>query len=108
MFGERLLKNSEEEEITTLLDQGAQFEGKLTFDGSVQINGKFRGEIFSNGHLFIGEGADVEATIEVNSISIDIYSKISDSQFKQILIFWDKIEKKAVKGLKTPFQKDKK
>lgn len=69
MFGERLLKNSEEE-ITTVLDQGAQFEGKLTFDGSVQINGKFRGEIFSGGHLLIGEGAEIEAKIEVNSISI--------------------------------------
>ena len=55
---------------TTLLDQGCQFEGKLTFEGSVQINGKFRGEIFSEGTLVIGEGADVAGKIEIETVII--------------------------------------
>ncbi|HCU23662.1 MAG TPA: hypothetical protein DF383_01495 [Deltaproteobacteria bacterium] len=54
----------------TLLDKGAEFEGKLTFEGKVQINGKFRGEIFSSGTLLIGEGAEVEAKIEIDTIII--------------------------------------
>ena len=55
---------------TTLLDRGCQFEGKLTFEGSVQINGKFRGEIFSEGTLVIGEGADIVGKIEIDTVLI--------------------------------------
>ncbi len=71
MFGEkeRSLRVIEQNP-TTLLDQGCQFEGKLTFEGSVQINGKFRGEIFSDGTLVIGDGADVEGKIEIDTIII--------------------------------------
>ncbi len=58
------------ENPTTLLDRGCRFEGKLTFEGSVQINGAFRGEIFSDGILVIGEGAEVEGKIEVDCVSI--------------------------------------
>jgi len=29
-------------EITTLLGRGATFEGKLTFDGTVRIDGRFK------------------------------------------------------------------
>lgn len=71
MFGEkdRSLKLVEGEPMT-LLDQDAQFEGKLTFEGKVQINGKFRGEIFSTGTLIIGEGAEVDAQIDIDTIII--------------------------------------
>jgi cytoskeletal protein CcmA (bactofilin family) len=54
----------------TLLNEDAQFEGKLTFDGKVQINGKFRGEIFSEGTLMIGEGAEVDAQIDIDTVII--------------------------------------
>jgi len=30
-------------EITTLLGRGASFEGKLTFEGTVRIDGRFKG-----------------------------------------------------------------
>lgn len=71
MFGEkeRSLKVIEGEP-QTLLDSDAQFEGKLTFEGKVQINGKFRGEIFSAGTLIIGEGAEVDAQIEIDTAII--------------------------------------
>jgi len=71
MFGDkdRALKLVSEE-ATTLLDKGAEFEGKLTFEGKVQINGRFRGEIFSEGVLVIGEGAEVDAKIEIDTVII--------------------------------------
>ncbi len=71
MFGEkdRALKLVSEEAMT-LLDKGAEFEGKLTFEGKVQINGRFRGEIFSEGTLLIGEGAQVDAKIEIDTVII--------------------------------------
>ena len=57
-------------EVTTLLGKGSEFEGKLTFDGTVRIDGKFRGEIFSEDTLIIGESAQVEATIDVCSVIV--------------------------------------
>jgi cytoskeletal protein CcmA (bactofilin family) len=57
-------------EIRTLLGEGSDFEGKLTFEGAVRINGKFKGEIFSDDVLIIGEGAHVEAEIDIGEVII--------------------------------------
>lgn len=57
-------------EITTLLGRGAQFEGKLTFEGTVRIDGRFKGEVFSEDVLVIGDGAQVEASIDVGEVII--------------------------------------
>ena len=57
-------------EISTLLGRGSAFEGKLTFEGTVRIDGRFRGEVFSDDTLVIGEGALVEAEIDIGEIII--------------------------------------
>src|SRR6478735_5423251 len=57
-------------EITTLLGRGAAFEGKLTFEGTVRIDGRFKGEVFSDDVLVIGEGAQVEAQVDVGEVII--------------------------------------
>lgn len=57
-------------DITTLLGRGATFEGKLTFEGGVRIDGRFKGEVFSDDTLVIGEGAIVEAQIDVGDVII--------------------------------------
>lgn len=57
-------------EITTLLGRGAAFEGKLTFEGTVRIDGRFKGEVFSDDTLVIGEGAIVEAQIDIGDVII--------------------------------------
>ena len=57
-------------EITTLLGRGASFEGKLTFEGTVRIDGRFKGEVFSDDVLVIGEGAIVEAEIDIGEVII--------------------------------------
>jgi cytoskeletal protein CcmA (bactofilin family) len=57
-------------EITTLLGRGAAFEGKLTFEGTVRIDGRFKGEVFSDDTLVIGEGAQVEATVDVGEVIV--------------------------------------
>jgi cytoskeletal protein CcmA (bactofilin family) len=54
----------------TLLDKGCEFDGKLSFEGMVRIDGTFHGEIFSHDHLIIGEGAVVEANIQVGEVEI--------------------------------------
>src|SRR5580704_4995483 len=56
--------------INAVLDKGAQFEGKLTFEGTVRIAGKFKGEIFTNDVLVISEGAEVNAQIDAAVVII--------------------------------------
>lgn len=57
-------------EITALLDKGASFEGRLTFEGTVRIGGEFKGEIFTNDTLVINPEAHVEAQIEADIVII--------------------------------------
>lgn len=77
MFGEKTeesgLKNTTStfnSSTSTLIDEQASFEGKMTFEGTVQINGKFNGEIFSSGNLIIGESGKVEGEINIGEIEI--------------------------------------
>lgn len=56
-------------ELNALLGKGSQFEGKLLFEGTVRIDGKFSGEIVSTDTLIIGEGAEVKANITVGTLT---------------------------------------
>jgi len=58
-------------EIQTLLGRGSAFEGKLSFEGTVRVDGKLSGEIFTDDTLVIGEGAEVSAEINVGSVVIE-------------------------------------
>ena len=67
------LKPSRSAEISNqgaLLGKGARFEGKLTFEGTVEIQGEFYGEISSSGHLVVAKDAKIEGTVEVASALI--------------------------------------
>lgn len=57
-------------EITALLGRGTRFDGKLFFTGRVRIDGTFRGEIRSDDVLIVGDGADVEAEIDVATVIV--------------------------------------
>ena len=63
--------NSGAGEVTTLLGRGSEFEGKLSFEGTVRVDGKLSGEIFTDDVLIIGEGAEVNAEISVGAIIIE-------------------------------------
>src|SRR5947209_16805531 len=55
-------------DLNALLGKGSQFEGKLLFEGTVRIDGKFSGEIISTDTLIVGEGAEVKANVQVGSL----------------------------------------
>jgi cytoskeletal protein CcmA (bactofilin family) len=57
-------------QLTALLDHGASFEGRLTFEGTVRIGGHFKGEIYTQDTLVINPGAKVEAQIEADIVII--------------------------------------
>jgi cytoskeletal protein CcmA (bactofilin family) len=63
-------QRSHSPEINTLLGRGSEFEGKLVFEGTVHINGKLKGHIFSDDVLIVGEGAEVHAEIEVGTVLV--------------------------------------
>jgi len=57
-------------EAHTLLGRGSEFEGKLSFEGQVQIDGKFKGNIIAQGTLVVGESAEVYADIKTDNLII--------------------------------------
>lgn len=58
-------------EVHTLLGKGSEFEGKLTFEGQVRIDGKFNGQIVTKDVLVIGDGAKVNAEIQAGTVIIN-------------------------------------
>src|SRR5688572_4086014 len=55
----------------TILGPEAAFDGKLTFQGAVRIDGKFSGEIITEDVLVIGESGEVTANISVGSLILN-------------------------------------
>ncbi len=53
-----------------LLGQGAEFEGKLTFAGTVRIDAKFKGSIQTNDVLVVGEHARIDADITCGTVIV--------------------------------------
>ncbi len=53
-----------------LLGRGAEFEGKLTFEGTVRIDAKFTGSIVTNDVLVVGEGARISAEIACGTVIV--------------------------------------
>ena len=58
-------------EVHTLLGKGSEFEGKLTFEGQVRIDGKFSGQISTKDVLVIGDGAKVNAEILAGTVIVN-------------------------------------
>ena len=65
-----LNKGKKEIEIKAFLGEGTEFEGKLIFTGAVRLDGKFKGEILGKGTLVVGQGARIEANINVDSLMV--------------------------------------
>ena len=56
--------------LSAFIDQGSEFEGKLSFKDTVRIDGHFRGEISSENTLIVGETGEVEADIRSQTVVI--------------------------------------
>jgi len=54
--------------IATVFGPDTDFLGDLSFTKSLQIDGRFEGEISSGDYLIIGEGAIVKANIKVQTV----------------------------------------
>jgi cytoskeletal protein CcmA (bactofilin family) len=56
--------------LSAFIDQGSEFEGKLSFKDTVRIDGCFRGEISSENTLVVGESGEIFATVRSRTVVI--------------------------------------
>ncbi|HIC84994.1 MAG TPA: polymer-forming cytoskeletal protein, partial [Desulfobacterales bacterium] len=75
----------QKEGINAFLGEDTSFEGKLSFSGTVRLDGQFKGEIFSRGTLIVGDTAKLEATIRVGRL-------ISSGEIKGSIIARERME----------------
>lgn len=63
-------RTSAPSELNALLGRGSEFDGKLSFEGTVRIDGTFSGEISTTDTLIVGEGAKVQAEITCGTLLV--------------------------------------
>jgi cytoskeletal protein CcmA (bactofilin family) len=66
----------------TFLGKDTRFEGKLRFQGTMRIDGHFKGEVSAQGNLIVGEDALVEGEVSVSyaSVSGEVHGNIIAEQ----------------------------
>ena len=57
-------------QMNAFLGKDTEFEGRLSFSGAVRIDGSFKGEVFSEGTLIVGETAKMDSDIQAAHIII--------------------------------------
>ena len=58
------------EEFTALLGAGTEYQGQLSFKGTIRIDGRFLGTITSEGKLILGKDANIEGSITVSELVV--------------------------------------
>ena len=57
-------------DVQAHLGKGSRVEGKLTFEGSVRIDGQVEGEVSAQDTVLIGETAEITAQIHANTVVV--------------------------------------
>ena len=71
MFGgAKQSRPSRPREFTTHINDGTEIDGKITFSGTVLLNGRVRGEITSTDTLVVGERGVVNASIHAGVVEV--------------------------------------
>lgn len=62
-------KNQDNSELNAFLGVGTEYRGKLDFVGTVRIDGRFEGEISTDGDLILGRKALIDGTVKVGRLT---------------------------------------
>lgn len=63
-------KSQSQDPINAFLGKDTEFEGKLSFSGAVRVDGRFKGEILTDGTLIVGETALLECDIQTSNVNV--------------------------------------
>lgn len=64
-------KKERGDEIVSLLGEGAEFQGELSFTHGIRVDGIVRGKIHSDSSLIIGPKGKVDAEVTIRRIAIN-------------------------------------
>jgi len=62
-LGNKRAQTGSENENFTFLGKGVDFKGVLHFDGTVRVDGRLEGEIYTTGPLILGEQAVIKGIV---------------------------------------------
>ena len=62
-------KTTANTELNAFLGVGTEYRGKLDFVGTVRIDGRFEGEISTDGDLILGRKASIHGTVRVGRLT---------------------------------------
>jgi cytoskeletal protein CcmA (bactofilin family) len=58
------------DDINAYLGRSTEFDGKLSFTGTVRVDGRFEGAISGDGTLVVGDSAAIQADVRVSVLII--------------------------------------
>jgi cytoskeletal protein CcmA (bactofilin family) len=71
MFGKKAAKvTGKGSDLSAYIDEASEIEGKYTFSGTLMLNGKLTGEIWSDDTLIIGEKGVVHASVRAGVVLV--------------------------------------
>jgi cytoskeletal protein CcmA (bactofilin family) len=75
------------DKLLALLGRETHFDGKLAFEGTVRIDGRFDGDIDATGNLIVGREAKIDADIRISCILIsgEVRGRINATHSIEIL-----------------------
>ena len=62
------MKKTENDQIKAYMGEDTVFNGSLNFEGTVRIDGKFEGQVFTDDTLIVGETGNLIAEISAGTI----------------------------------------
>jgi cytoskeletal protein CcmA (bactofilin family) len=58
----------EVEEVVAFLGKGTDFRGVLRFEGTIRVDGRLEGEVFTKDTLIVGESAEIMGNLNVGTL----------------------------------------
>jgi cytoskeletal protein CcmA (bactofilin family) len=77
----------DENKIDTVIADDIDFKGKIIFKNSLKIKGTFEGQIETDGHLIIGQEANISSSIKAGIVSVSGHVSGSIKADKSIELF---------------------
>jgi cytoskeletal protein CcmA (bactofilin family) len=56
--------------LNALLGRGANYEGQLSFEGRVRVDGCFRGQIYTDESLEVGESGTIFGEVDAQDLTV--------------------------------------